>query len=505
MFQVGERIQFKDGDLATVRFVGTVAQWGEEVTALGIEWDKSSTGKNNGNIGDHQYFIPHKEGAGSFIKSDNSKILAPKSFQQALIQQYGWDDENIIDQIKFGTKTVENYGFDKLNSMNANFAKLISISLDKQSIKSVDPNMGSELSLTNVTKLDLSYNLFTSFQGIESIIQTLPKLKELNLNGNRFDNYDINSDILFPTIRSLHLCSTGVTVTELNRLLVLFPNLVELTVASNQFNDTDIKTLVLPNSSGFKHIDLSFNELISIPQLTCDNVNISNNKIVSMDTFSIRILDVRFNLISEWEILNRLSMITSIEELRIDGNPLFDGLHEDESMIHVIGRFTCSSKSVPNQLHKLNGNILTEEEIINGELYFINKVKQEEYNHINQERYEELLKKYQMEQEPKTKTESNSKVYHDFHYEKTYLNIYRSEGDDKDRKPVILNKLVLKTYTILRLYGIISKLINKSILTFNVYYFINEDLTLKQYLDDDLATINDFQFSDNQDIYIETL
>lgn len=510
MYRVNERIQFTDGHFATIRYIGPICQWGESVTAFGIEWDDASRGKNNGNVGDHQYFIPSKLGSGSFIKSDNSKLVTPVTFKAALMRQYGRNDANVIDDIQFGTKIVENYGFEKLNQINANFSKLLSISLDKQGIYRIDADSGFNIDLPRVQTLDLSYNLLTEIDQVETLIQKLPQLRELNLNGNKFNNESFKIHDKHSNVQVLKLSNTGISIININQILVMFPNLRVISIASNNFNDDTIKQLIIPpDGNKLNSIDLSFNELCEIPDINCESVDLSNNRIRSFNSFSVRALDLRYNYILKWDDINKLSLMDIIEDLRINGNPVVHGLSEDEAMINVIGRFYCTpDPSTRNKLYKLNGSAFTEDEITNGELYFINKAKEGKIDNINIERYEELLKKYDFEPSS-SKTgvaisdTPEKKEVHNFSYEKINLNIYKI--DNTGKAFLICNKLFLKTYSILRLYGTIGKLINKSILSFNVYYFINDDSRLKQYLDDEILTINDFQLSENQHVYIELI
>ena len=102
------------------------------------------------------------------------------------------DTEYKTKNIQFGTKTVEELGWDKLNKFHSNLRNLDSLTLDYCLINiAYHDNEDKQLfdELVNLTNLELSCNLFTDVNEICKIIDNIPSLTSLNINGNRFSNF----------------------------------------------------------------------------------------------------------------------------------------------------------------------------------------------------------------------------------------------------------------------------------------------------------------------------
>lgn len=488
-----DRISFQD-DLGTIRYVGTLPDWGPHVIAYGIEWDRPERGKNNGDLNGVTYFQPSIPNSGSFVKSTNKHIRPSKDFISALMDEYH-SDTTFRKDIKFGTKTVESYGFAKLNEIQSNFSNLKSLSLQRTNVNCIKLTDGTDKimsSLSNVEHLDLSFNLFNNFQQVGEIIRLLPNLKSLVLSGNRFfDAYTITPH----NLKVLKLSATNIEPDHLQLIIDNFPHLEELYIAGNNY--TDIKV----HSSELRLLDLSFNKLTHIPSWlltsTITNANLSDNQISEIPSIisNISTLDVRRNSISSWDTIDQIYLsFPLLSELRINDNPLCDSI--EEMTIHLIGRLRCQGKKetpLPNTIKKLNGSVLMSEEILNAELYFISKVKQNVYRiDKDGQRWTELLAKYQMDtSETIRKARATTKL--------TLI---------LQNKP----RVFLKDNSILRLKGIVSRALlkNASILQFKLYYYVNEfepetTIKIKQYLDDDLSKLDNYGFVENQTIHVETL
>lgn len=483
MYNIGDRFQI-DGEVATVKFVGHIEPWGTSL-ALGLEWDNSSRGKNDGDVAGKKYFDVTISGSGSFMKADSKKIKPRKTFDQALIEMYGIEDNQINDEISFGSKIAENYGFDKLNTMNANFYALKSISMDKRGIYCC----GEVPDLKNLTRLDLSGNLFNDIDEIWKIVNQLPQLKELNINGNKITRYSDDKMKLSPHgLEVLKLSATNLPCIQILHILKQFPNLRELSLSDNNINDTDVNYI----SSQFgriDYLDLSFNRLMILPSLNAKNLNVINNSInkIQASPYYYQQLDIRQNDIKDWKFVDQLYSWDNLEHLRINDNPLFAQMEEEEEFINVIARINTS------KLKTLNGSVLMPKEIENAELYFINKVKLGQYQvDVNSGKWKFLVDKYNVDYS----TEEKHKPVNDFAHRKIEIKVY---DDDK----LLLTRNFLNDSSILRVKGTISKRIKLSILRFKVYYYLINDT--RQYLDDDVSRLEDFNFEGIQNLYIETL
>lgn len=518
MYEKLDRIITIDGQLGTVKYVGQLPSdiWGSNVTALGVEWDQPERGKNNGTLEGISYFETEVEGAGSFIKANNKKITKERyDFIEALIRQYSGTTIDYQGTIMFGTKVAESYGFEKLNEIQSDFNNLTSISLEKKyictSFHSSDRINRIFNSLDNVTNLDLSYNLFNNLNDIWDIIDPLEHLTELNLNGNRFFNND--EDIPkkpHNKLRSIKLASTNITIRQvIHQILPKFPSLQDITLAGNRYEDEVFNNISISHDS-LLNMDLSYNRLRTIPHLKnkfniLSSFNLANNcisDILEDMVFNyIYCIDLRNNEIDTWNTVDKLYLaFPDLRELRINGNPVFGSISVEEMTINLIARFEFlgeRNSKIGYKINKLNGAFILDDEITNAELYFISKVRNGDYNYDRKsKRWQLLLNKYHIEDIHQSREERN-----DLSRKKIKLNIY------SEFRQHIMERAFLTDNSILRLKGVISRNLNRSILEFRVFYYINEaedeiENKIKQYLDDNIATIGNFGFLDNQKLYV---
>ncbi|KAK6199518.1 uncharacterized protein RJT21DRAFT_115312 [Scheffersomyces amazonensis] len=504
--QLYDRISTTDNELGTIKFIGQLPSahaWAGTLV-YGIEWDNSSRGKNDGTLDDVKYFEVDVIGAGSFMKANNKKICKRRaSFIQSLYEEYHTKYED--QEIRFGTKIVDELGFDKLNRIQSNFMNLKSVSLSRKSIVNVygDGDESSILNtLVNVINLDISFNLFNGLSVVQDIIGNLRNLSSLNLNGNRFFTSN-NSPLIHTNLSILKLSTTLITIPTVNEcILPNLPNLSELYLASNNYNDTDISHLQLQSYPNIQIIDLSFNMLTIFPSLPINTLLLSDNYISSIPNqiqSSIKTLDIRHNKLNSFKVIDELAIhVPNLTNLRINKNPVFEVDDEESMFVQLLARFNCHDhKESSTGLTYVNGSPLNNNEIQNAELYFISKVKIGEYEIHNPVRWDALLQKYNMEPINETIT---TNVYDD---NKIKLQIIHN----KDHS--IFSRVFLNNITILKLKGTLSRILlnNLSILKFSVYYYMHgeeEDPEAKEYLDMNLfSQINEFNLNYNQRIYIE--
>ncbi|ODV77818.1 RNI-like protein [Suhomyces tanzawaensis NRRL Y-17324] len=491
-----------DGDLATVQYVGTLPAWGTGVVAYGLEWDRPERGKNDGRLDGHQYFLVEVAGSGSFIKAASTKIdPARHTFVEALLHTYDAHHE-FQHNIHFGSKTVEGYGFDRLNELQSDLANVRTVSLQR---KNIAASFGSRpadsttlASLTKVDHLDLSYNLFPSLDPVWAIVDRLPLLQTLVLNGNRFPIPDRMSNS-YPNLVTLKLSSTMISIDRLNAILPNFPSLAELFLAGNRYSDEDISNLHIPSTVTV--LDLALNNLTTVPQppASLESLILSDNKIATapcIENKGLKALDLGHNFIEDWAVIDTLSLcFPNLRLLRINGNYLFDAISIDEMTINLIARFNCTDAKSTTGLNKLNGAYLTREEISNAELFFISKVQQHFYSYNkDNRRWKQLLDKYQIQEQESENTSPKPPLAN----KKLSLIINHSESK--------LQRVFLIDNTVLRLKGVISKSTGRSVLDFQVYYYVNEfentTIKLKMFLEDNLSLLDSYGFHQNQNIYV---
>lgn len=459
MYIINDRLQLND-QLGTIRYIGGVGNW---ETGLGIEWDDPTRGKNNGSVDGITYFTPKVPNSGSFIKPTNKKILPRLTFGEGLEHLYGSNDD--FEVISFGKKHSESYGFEKLNKINANFDKLISISLDKRCIYT-----SSKIHLPNLKVLDLSYNLFSDTKDMWKILDQLPHLIELNLNGNRFSTIEESTVAQTHNLQILKLSDTQMTFQEVKILLLRF-QLKELVLAGNNYTNEDLEALPKLNN-----LDLSYNKLTEVPDYDVKSLNLSNNNISSAPgKYIMQDLDLRLNSINSWRFIDCLYENFELQSLRINSNPLFDCMDEEEMTINLISRLNC------DKLIKINGSKITPEEIQNAELYFVNKVGQGTYEKPS--KWDVLVSKYG--------DKSVNDKFNDFYYRKTKIRIrYQAQT---------FEKTVLSDFSILKIKGIVSLIIKKPVFQIMLYYYLNNDY--KEELED-ILRLEDYNIS-GEDLHVK--
>lgn len=488
MYQVLDRISV-DGHLATVKYVGTLPIWGPNVQAYGVEWDESTRGKNSGSLDGIIYFDTSVAGAGSFLKTANRRIMPQFSFTEALHTHYAGQENVLIleESIQFGKKTVENYGFQKLNALLRNFEKLKVLSLDKKQISSA----GDVPFLRNVEALDLSYNLFSSFSEVFKIVERMPTLQSLNLNGNRFAVEDLNAS--FPSVSELTLASTMISPAQLLSLLPCFPSLKVLSLAGNKLHSDE-----LPDLLNFERLDLSFNLLETVPQLNATALIVADNNIAQIPKTvlpGVQTLDLRCTNIESWNEIDKINhAFPNLKELRIDGLPLFGDITVEEMTVNIIARIECLDYRNQDHLWKLNGSTILEDEIKNSELYFVAKVRSGQLQYSNADRWKTLLAKYDIGDAIAQSQTVDSSI------------IQLSIRLSSEPELVLFTRKYLAKNTVLRLKGTISRFLKRPLPEFEVYYYVNEDNSsynaTRQSLHDDIASLENLALASNQRIYI---
>lgn len=442
MYRVRDRINV-DGKIGTVRFVGHIPTWSD--TALGIEWDDVSRGKNNGDINGVLYFSTEVPGSGSFIKSSSKKIEPQMTFMDAFANRYGLEANTAAlgQTVHFGSKVVENFGFQKLNAIQELVLKLETLMLDKQNIGAV----GKMSVFPSVRSLDLSYNLLNSWDEIAEIVQYFPILTELNVNGNKLSGVPC-----LPPLRELASADTNVTLAQMQQFVA-----ERLNVSLN--NLTSLCTL----SESVKSLDLLFNSFSEIPDLqpSVEELHLANNNILDVPEVSnshIRLLDLRFNDIESWDVIGRISdKFPNLNGLRIDGCPLFSTLSVEEMTLDVIARLRCGPPD-SGVISKLNGSVLLADEITNAELYFMLRVRLGAVQFTDQKRWQELERKH-----GRFSTTDKKPVA-----DESRVRLHIVGPDNKD----VFSRVYLKNNTVLRLKGTICRHIQRRVLDFEIFHHV---------------------------------
>ncbi|QEO22328.1 hypothetical_protein [Candidozyma auris] len=485
MVDLLDRVEL-DGAFGTVKYIGSLPNWGDDVTAYGIEWDDPQRGKNNGTLGNTRYFSVDKPNSGSFVKASNKKLRFGRSFVEAVLEKYA-GDENVSAlkrEIVFGSKKVESIGFERLNRQQATLEALESVSCEKTMVQFAGDVEKLPL-MEKVKHLDLSYNLLVDMGELKKITEKMPRLRSLNLNGSQLRTFGAQ----IVSVEELDVASCGISEENLGKLLRSFPNLRRLCVAGNK-----LKSFKIDFSASLRSIDLSYNELSELPVLPVEELSAANNQITRLPRRAspTRILDLRDNPILSWKEIDMVAeSFPDLEELRIDGCKVFDQLSIDEMTAMLVGRLSCSSHRGQG-ISKLNGSDLRTDEIRNSELYIVSKAQKGQIEVLSQNRWEQLSKKYNLEKKATTPQR---------HPDRFLLTMRTSSGD------LMFSRVFLSTNTVLRLKGIVTRHTGVPVHRFNLYYYpsdirLDDDVS-KTILDDDIATLASTGLDNECCIYYE--
>ncbi|KAI0466470.1 Thioesterase/thiol ester dehydrase-isomerase [Xylaria cf. heliscus] len=392
---VGDRLSF-DGATCTVRYVGEVA--GTSGTWLGVEWDDAARGKHDGSHKGARYFTCRSRSAtpASFVRPTRP-AEAPVSFIAALQDKYTAELSNTI-AIQFSGKVAEEVGFAKTRSKQAQLSELRYAVLDGTRIATVyeegDPSITD--TCPKVMELDLSRNLFKSIGTVVAVCSELPRLRELRLNGNRFqdvledEGLDGASKSL-QSIKELALEETLMGWEEIGHIATKFETLSALSASTNQLSS--LPAIPLSSlASTLSSLNLEFNDFTSIAQLSSlaalkalRHLHLKGNNIsamrlagsdASLPVFSanLQYLDVSYNQISSWTFVDELpTCFPGLTSLRFAHNPIYE--HPDielstnpknyteEAYMFTVGRLA--------NLQTLNFGTITEADRQDAEMFYL--------------------------------------------------------------------------------------------------------------------------------------
>ncbi|KAF9887777.1 hypothetical protein FE257_009583 [Aspergillus nanangensis] len=409
-----------NGDLCTVRYVGTVE--GTSGEWLGVEWDDPTRGKHAGQHQGVNYFTCKNKHptAGSFVRPSRATD-SPRGFLEALRQKYASEFEETLARqkleggtiedplqkpIEIGGKVVEEVGFDKIRKQLAELQDLKIVLVDGLLVAGILAREGDsetrgvalkeiEQTCPKIMELDLSRNLLERWCDVSGVCGQLKRLKKLKLNGNRFG--PIEEGLSFDGITELHLDDTLLAWDEISLLVSQFPSLTTLSACANQFS-----ALSAPITDAITTINLENNEISSLSSIkvlslmpNLEHLSLRGNnidKIYAHGTAetpiqfsrSLKSIDISRNKINTWIPVNQLAdVFPGLETLRISGNPLFNqpvgpssvtGMPEKPMTVDEAYMLTLSRLS---SLQMLNYGKITAKDRTNGELYYLSLIGKE--------------------------------------------------------------------------------------------------------------------------------
>jgi len=316
---------------------------------------------------------------------------------QALRDKYiSPEDATNAEVVYISGKYAEEVGLEKLAKRQASLQGIHSLVLDHMCIRHrigddeaarTIPTLCAE-----ITSLDLSGNLFETWEEVLDLVRLFPKLRSLVLDGNRIPVPGAHTGgegaPRLSNIRELSLAETLLDPSEASSATASFPSLESLTMAKNELEDWDdeslpqaLQTLDLSGNRFAMFADL--NGLTKLPHLrtlllkgTSIGTNTSPLDTTNSPRFnSISELELRDNRIASWSFFNTLpSVFPELRHLRIAGNPLYRGLKSAEGKtLTTDDGYMLTIARLP-QLELLNYSKITDKERLNAETYYLGHI-----------------------------------------------------------------------------------------------------------------------------------
>ncbi|WCJ34835.1 Tubulin-folding cofactor E [Euphorbia peplus] len=300
--------------IGTVKFIGPLQDYSG--AWIGIDWDNGD-GKHDGSVNGVRYFQAKSERSGSFVRAQN---LSPGvSFVQALYTRYKSEstkeeeDEMYVLSASNKRVSVELVGKEKAQDKVSKFEELKGVSLPFLGVST--PGSPTDIStlLPNLKELDLTGNLLSEWKDVGTICEQLPSLTALNLSSNLM-SLNITGLPQLKNIRILVLNNTGIKWAQVEVLRHLLPEIEELHLMANGIST--ITSTSAPFVQGFE---------------------------------SLRVLNLEYNSIAEWNEILKLSLLKSLEQLHLNNNSLNRVFYPDAETIHKLFMRSESHKEIPFQ------------------------------------------------------------------------------------------------------------------------------------------------------------
>uniref|UniRef100_A0A4W3I7S2 Tubulin-specific chaperone E n=1 Tax=Callorhinchus milii TaxID=7868 RepID=A0A4W3I7S2_CALMI len=376
---IGRRIVCRE-EYGTVRFVGKVPP--TEGIWLGVEWDNPERGKHDGtHEGNHYFKCSHPTG-GSFIRPQKASFGV--DFLFALRDRYGLEgNEGIKDMrgnpLHWGKKPVEFLGPKSLTVKQRRFDTLRNISLracqvfhagEEEEICNICPN---------ITQLDLSKNLFVSWDKVAQISRHLERLEDLDLSENMLSisANPVSLSQAFANLQTLAIQHNGLTWTQVLQCASMWPVLERAYLSSNEISVLERPVGVLQS---LELLDLSSNPLTDENQLVhiaylprLQHLLLSNTGLTSIhfddvgpgDKTSmfpkLTFLAIDQNRISKFSSINELDKLQTLDQLKFGDYEMV----ESEESPQTVRQFIIAKVG---QLKMLNRSEISSDERKGAEL-----------------------------------------------------------------------------------------------------------------------------------------
>ena len=299
------------------------------------------------------------------------------------------------DIVHFSGKQAEEIGFEKFHRRQAKLHGIHVLVLDRLRITHRKPTSNNDAVVgsisdlcANITELDLSGNLFETFDEIIDLCSQLPKLKVLTLNANRISIDTSKQYACLETVRSLSLSRNLLDQVEVNKVVSCFPSLESLTFSDNEISGPLRFSVPL----SLRTLDLSDNQFASLSDVQFYGIDfavlhtliLKRNRICRVNAiehtqeFAVDVLelDLSYNAVDSWKFFDTVdtSEFRSLEHLRVASNPLYQDLVSAEGKpLAAEDGYMLTLARLP-QLKFLNYAKITEKERLNAETYYLGQI-----------------------------------------------------------------------------------------------------------------------------------
>ncbi|XP_042388414.1 tubulin-folding cofactor E-like isoform X1 [Zingiber officinale] len=288
-FWIGQRINAVGNPrrVGTVRYVGEVEGYAGDW--VGVDWDDGE-GKHDGSVGDVRYFLARGERSGSFVRAKN--LSSGISFLEALHLRYGSESTKEEEEEMYVYSTSQKHvsiqlvGKHKIQEKLQHINELLNASLSYLGVSSTEPSNEINAVVPNLKELDLTGNLLSRWQDIDTLCKALPALEILNLTNNLMD-CKIPYIPSLGGIRVLVLSNCGITWNQVEELKESLSAIQELHLMKN-----NIQIIVCASNARGQGFD------------------------------SLRVLNLEENHIESWDEILKLSYLRSLEQLHLNRNKL---------------------------------------------------------------------------------------------------------------------------------------------------------------------------------------
>ncbi|KAF7273590.1 hypothetical protein GWI33_013698 [Rhynchophorus ferrugineus] len=315
---VGSRIE-SGNCFGTVRYIGKLPNYSG--IWYGIEWDDSSRGKHNGTVNGVQYFETKHPTAGSFVRGE--KINFGQSLIEAIIVRYGGQENDVMKKIterqiinlqkSIKAPFIEFVGFDKVSNRQSHFEALSVVSVRLQNVSFIGEPCELARVCPNIREIDVSKNLFSTWEDVFNICEQLPHLYWLNVSENLLEFPEkLTLSKIFPNINELR--ANNNYITELS------------TDKKNNFNNLEILDLEDNYIKDWNEV-VKLNAIASLQNLSLDGVGL---RMIHFKTDSSTLeyftnlskLCISNNCIDNWSSISELNKLPCLEELKFVNNPI---------------------------------------------------------------------------------------------------------------------------------------------------------------------------------------